>query len=208
MAKKSTSVTDKASTSAKSNLIVAVLVTALIALPAGYLIGNSSDPDDDMAKTDSSHSDTTSDTHDSDSHDSHSHGEPFNVPAATAPQISNLKVTEDAKSGWNVSFDTANFTFAPENASGAHVNGEGHAHIYVDGKKLSRVYSNNYYIDHLDEGERNISVTLNTNDHRDYAVDGAVIEAAQTVVDMHDHSEHEADMDSHSHSDGDSHSHN
>jgi hypothetical protein len=93
-----------------------------------------------------------------------------------------LQVTAepDAKAGVNVRIETDGFTWAPEHASGAHVDGEGHAHLYVDGEKLGRVYGEWLHLS-LDPGSHEIRVTLNGNDHADYLVEGAPVEATVTV---------------------------
>lgn len=111
----------------------------------------------------------------------HSHGEMMMVDAASAPSLE-IEVTEDPKSGFNVELKTVNFTFSPENASKEHVEGEGHAHIYVDGEKIGRLYGNWAHVDELASGEHEIRVTLNTNDHMDYAVDGQVVQDTETVT--------------------------
>ncbi len=97
-----------------------------------------------------------------------------------APRVTNLEVTKDNKAGWNISFDTENFTFTPENASSPHIPNEGHAHLHIDGKKISRLYSNNYYVADLEPGDHTFSVYLNTNDHKEYVVDG--VGTGQDVV--------------------------
>ena len=39
-----------------------------------------------------------------------------------------------------------------------HVDGEGHTHLYIDGEKITRVYSNWYYLGKLEPGEHTIRV--------------------------------------------------
>lgn len=177
----------------KDMMVKTFLLTALVALPLGYAVGNvMADSDEDMASSSEVADDGMSHAHDM-----------FMVDAASAPAISNLRVSADAKSGWNVSFDTTNFTFAPENASGAHIDGQGHAHLYVDGKKITRLYSNNYYLGEIADESVQVRVTLNTNDHKDYAVDGEVVAADSTVVQLHSD-----DTDDHDHGESDKpHSH-
>jgi hypothetical protein len=93
-----------------------------------------------------------------------------------------MRVTADpdAKAGVNVRIETDGFTWSPEHASGEHVDGEGHAHLYVDGEKVGRVYGEWLHLS-LEPGEHEIRVTLNGNDHRDYLVDGTPVEATVTV---------------------------
>jgi hypothetical protein len=105
-----------------------------------------------------------------------------NVPADEAPSVS-LEVEEDPmmKGHYNLQIQTENFTFAPESVSTEHQMGEGHAHIFVDDTKISRSYSNYYHLKRLKPGEHTIMVTLNTNEHEEYAVNGDTISDSVTV---------------------------
>jgi hypothetical protein len=62
------------------------------------------------------------------------------------------------------------------------VAGEGHAHLYIDGKKITRLYGEWYFIPSLKPGTHTIRVTLNANTHEDYAVGGKLVEDTVTVV--------------------------
>lgn len=86
-----------------------------------------------------------------------------------APTLS-AEVIKDPASGWNLKIDTTNFRFAPANASKDHIVGEGHAHVYLNGAKVARVYGGWFHIDHLPEGDVMIEVALTSNDHRPLAV--------------------------------------
>ena len=88
----------------------------------------------------------------------------------------------DELSGVNLKITTTGFTFAPENASGEHVPGEGHAHVYVDGVKINRVYGSYYHLSGLDPGERSIRITLNANSHEQYAKGEHPVGATTTIV--------------------------
>ena len=52
-----------------------------------------------------------------------------------------IRVKKDRFNGWNLLIGTRRFRFAPENASEAHRSGEGHAHLEIDGKPITRIYS-------------------------------------------------------------------
>ncbi len=101
-----------------------------------------------------------------------------------------FNVTADLIGGANVEILTEGFTFAPENVNGAHVAGEGHAHIYVDGVKVARVYTPWFYLKDLTPGDHEIRVTLNANSHEEYAVSGSNVQAETqfTYHDPHGHS--------------------
>ena len=94
---------------------------------------------------------------------------------APAPTL-DATVTRDPVSGWNVHLVTGNFRFAPEHASKAHVPGEGHAHLYVNGEKIARLYGPWAHVASLPDGKTTIRVTLNSNDHRALAVGSEPVE--------------------------------
>lgn len=95
--------------------------------------------------------------------------------------ILNISLTQDPVSGWNLQIKTSNFRFAPENASRKHVPGEGHAHVYLDGVKIARQYGPWLHIPGLAEGEHEVEVTLNANDHRLLAVGDKPLRAAAKI---------------------------
>ena len=83
----------------------------------------------------------------------------------------------DPIDGINVFIVPSGFVFAPENVNQADVDGEGHAHIYVDGEKVSRVYGERFHLTGVGQGDHEIRVTLNANSHGAYAVGGQVVQA-------------------------------
>ena len=93
-----------------------------------------------------------------------------------------LEIQKDPVAGWNLHVGTENFRFSPENASGDHVSGEGHAHVYVNGEKLARLYGNWIHIGQLPKGSVTVSATLNSNDHRALEVGGKPLKAEITVA--------------------------
>ncbi|MGJ8617978.1 MAG: hypothetical protein ACSHWS_14145 [Sulfitobacter sp.] len=103
------------------------------------------------------------------------------VPSEDAPEVS-MMLMPDAMTGYNLHVMVDNFVFSPEGASLADVPGEGHAHVYVNGKKLSRLYGEWMHIASLPKGEVTVEVTLNSNDHRPLAIDGAPISANTTLT--------------------------
>ena len=127
-------------------------------------------------------------TEDSDTQASGGHH--YSTIEAAAGMWVTLNVTADLIAGANVQVLTEGFSFAPEKVNGAHVESEGHAHIYVDGVKVSRVYTRWFYLKDLTPGEREIRVTLNANSHEEYAIDGETVEAVTqfTYDEPHGHS--------------------
>lgn len=103
------------------------------------------------------------------------------VPAVGAPQVG-ITVEPDAMTGGNVTLSTNNFTFTPEMVNSAHVAHTGHAHLYVDGIKIARLYGPHFHIPNLPVGEHEVSVSLSSNEHAYYTVDGQRIAARTTVT--------------------------
>lgn len=91
-----------------------------------------------------------------------------------APTV-DIFATEDRLSGWNIRVETENFMFAPESVGLPHEAGEGHAHLYINDEKADRIYGRYTHIGPLPPGDYTIRVTLTTNSHRVYAVDGNVV---------------------------------
>ena len=100
---------------------------------------------------------------------------------AASPMSVSLQADVDSLSGVNVQIITEGFSFSPENVNGQHMDGKGHAHIYVDGVKLSRVYTPWHHLSDLEPGMREIKVILNDNNHNTYTWNGEAVEATTHI---------------------------
>ncbi len=96
------------------------------------------------------------------------------------PMNIDIGVEPDKLGGVNVEIITDGFRFAPEEVNQENTPGAGHAHIYVDGVKLNRVYGQHYHLEGLELGPREISVVLNDNQHGELMMDGQPLEAKTT----------------------------
>lgn len=86
-----------------------------------------------------------------------------------------IHAKKDLTGGWNLHFMTTDFTFTPENAGAEDVPNTGHANLYVDGKKVARIYSNWFHLD-LAKGSHQVKVGLTTNSLEDYYKNDIAIE--------------------------------
>jgi hypothetical protein len=111
----------------------------------------------------------------------HSQIELAGLPKDQIPSIT-MQIKNDPMGGYNIEITTANFRFTPENVNKANVMGEGHAHLHINGQKVSRIYDNWYYLDKLEPGTYDISITLNSNQHEDYVYRGNPIEDTETLI--------------------------
>ncbi len=70
-----------------------------------------------------------------------------------------LNVYKDIFSGYSIQLIVNGLIFTPENAGKQHIDGEGHAHIYIDGEKIARVYGTSFHLGNiLSEGEHEIKL--------------------------------------------------
>lgn len=97
-----------------------------------------------------------------------------------APRLS-LDVEPDGD-GWKVRLATEDFTFSRDGSESGHVPGAGHGHLYLGGLKLQRLYEPEARIGALPPGNHEVRVTLNTNDHRPYMVDGHPVVATVRIT--------------------------
>jgi len=91
------------------------------------------------------------------------------------PAIS-MDIEKDVVSGWNIHLRPDRFKFTPENVNGENIEGEGHAHLFVDEEKVARVYGSWFHLPALTPGRHSIKIQLNANDHSTLAVGDNPIE--------------------------------
>lgn len=121
--------------------------------------------------------------HSNDEHEGHSghHGMLAIPEGQPVPEIV-IDVFADPVRGWNLQVQTANWVFAPEAVNTASNTTEGHAHLYINGEDVARVYGEWYHIPSLPPGEHIITVGLNANGHEMLMYEGEPIEASVKVV--------------------------
>ena len=108
----------------------------------------------------------------------HSHI-PINVPTTAETPALSLHLTKDAMSGYNLTLNIQKYTLIPPpealsmsemmNPTINAVSGfiEGHAHLYINGVKIQRVYGKNIHLPQalFKSGINTVSVTLNNHGH-------------------------------------------
>jgi hypothetical protein len=113
----------------------------------------------------------------------HDHGELLEARVGPAPLV-DLQVFPLDDGGYNLRVQTLNFDFAPQRVGAAPVDGEGHAHLYIDGEKIARIYGEWYHLGSLPEDAQMISVGLYANNHQPLALDGVHITDIVMVEDI------------------------
>ena len=104
------------------------------------------------------------------------------IVVSETPVSVDITAEPDAHGGVDVYIVTRGVRFAPELVDQVHTPGAGHAHIYVDGTKLGRVFEDEYHVAELAPGEHEIRISLNTNDHGKLAFGGKRVESIATVT--------------------------
>ena len=96
-----------------------------------------------------------------------------------------LEIKKDPTGGFNVHVVTTNFVWRPEMASMQHVPGEGHAHVYLDGRKIMRIYNEWFHLNTFQfatkAGEQLLSIEFVGNDHAPYTIQGLPVGSEQIV---------------------------
>jgi hypothetical protein len=103
------------------------------------------------------------------------------IPVGLPVPSVDLIVHPDVIRGWNLEVKVSNFRFAPEKINQESNAQEGHAHLYINGEKLTRLYGSWYYLASLNPGQHKITVTLNANGHEELVHNNQRIEDAETI---------------------------
>jgi len=106
------------------------------------------------------------------------------VAQEVAPKAS-LEVKKDPTGGFNVHVSSSNFVWRPESASREHFVGEGHAHVYLDGRKIMRIYNEWFHLNTYQfatrAGEQIVSIEFVGNDHAPYTIQGIPVGLEQII---------------------------
>lgn len=64
----------------------------------------------------------------------------------------------------------SSFTFSLENMGKENRYGEGHVHLYVDGKKVAKIFEQQFVLKEIASGKHDVIVELAHNNHDSYGV--------------------------------------
>lgn len=103
--------------------------------------------------------------------------------ADQAPVV-DLQLIPLAGGGYNLRVQTLNFIFTPQNIDRDSVPGEGHAHLYLDGVKIARLYGEWHHLSALPADAEVLTVSLYANDHSLFTVDGLPVSDSLRLADL------------------------
>lgn len=117
----------------------------------------------------------------------HSQHQVLNTPIDLPIPSAVVHLQADGVDGYNLFLETRNYRFTPENVGADPVANEGHAHLYVNGQKVARLYSPWRHLPQslFQEGINRLQVELNANDHSIWGIVGEPI-GADVLVDTRD----------------------
>ena len=88
-----------------------------------------------------------------------------------------IELEADPVDGYNLHLVTRNFEFTPEAVNEELVPNQGHAHLFLNGVKVARLYSEWRHLPKalFEEGVNRLEVVLNANDHSTWGIAGEPI---------------------------------
>jgi hypothetical protein len=109
--------------------------------------------------------------------------------AEAAPEVK-LSVRPDSEDGWNLQLSLQRFRFTPDSTGGAALPGSGHAHLYLDGREVARLYGPWAHLPGsavprgkgAKDGAHTLSVRLHADDHTVWAVRGKPVEGTAPLT--------------------------
>ncbi|MEM8810294.1 MAG: hypothetical protein AAGF01_30120 [Cyanobacteria bacterium P01_G01_bin.38] len=105
------------------------------------------------------------------------HHKSIEIPTGEPVPTVDLTITPDPVSGWNLQVETTDFAFVPAQVNQKSTPNAGHAHLYINDEKITRLYSEWHYLPSLPPGDHEIVVSLNANGHEALTHNGEPIEA-------------------------------
>jgi copper(I)-binding protein len=96
------------------------------------------------------------------------HGDAGGISVNPSPKIRLSAPNGFSESGSDITLEVDNFSFILTTDDAQHVPNEGHAHIYLNGLKLGRLYKTTFTLGAVPPNSYELRVELNSNDHKPY----------------------------------------
>ena len=96
------------------------------------------------------------------------HGTSNGIHLDPSPEITLMALNGPNAQGADISLNVENFIFVRVADDAPHVANEGHAHIYLNGLKLGRLYDTMFTLGAIPTGTYDLLVGLNSNTHQPY----------------------------------------
>ena len=103
------------------------------------------------------------------------HGGTGGVSAKPSPKLRITAPDGISEAGFHLKLEVEDFSFVLAPDGTQHIQNEGHAHVYLNGLKLGRLYEKNFALGAIPPDKYELKIALNTNDHRPYVNNGEAI---------------------------------
>ncbi len=149
--------------------MIEIVKKVLLALTVVLLIscGSSSSENNSQADMSMEHEDSHEGGHD--------HGNSLDVSQLANPPIVTMSGTPGETGEVVLNFSIENLELIPVNPPSEHEAGQGHLHLHVDGVSVAMLDETSYTVNDLTQGLHSFRVTVSTNDHREYSVNGEIV---------------------------------
>jgi hypothetical protein len=106
------------------------------------------------------------------------------IPVDEPPPGVSVELLPDSVDGYNLHLTVRNFRFTPELVNAENVPNQGHAHLYINGEKIGRLYCEWAHLPRalFKDGINLVHIVLNANDHSSWGINGQAI-GADVLVD-------------------------
>jgi len=112
----------------------------------------------------------------------HSHDGMVDLSGLPDPPNLTIVATPDGPGAVALEITVDGLELVPVDPPQEHQVGQGHAHVTVDGTSVAMVAETHYRLTGLSSGSHVLEVSLSSNDHRGYMVDGMPISVSMTLV--------------------------
>ena len=112
----------------------------------------------------------------------HSHDGMVDLSGLPNPPNLTIVATPDGPGAVALEITVDGLELVPIDPPQDHHAGQGHAHVTVDGSSVAMVAETHYRLIGLSGGSHVLEVSLSSNDHRGYVVDGKPISVSMTLV--------------------------
>ncbi len=112
----------------------------------------------------------------------HSHDGMVDLSGLPDPPNLTIVATPDEPGAVALEITVDGLELVPVDPPQEHQVGQGHAHVTVDGSSVAMVAETHYRLTGLSSGSHVLEVSLSSNDHRGYMVDGMPISVSMTLV--------------------------
>lgn len=106
----------------------------------------------------------------------------YDVPQSELLPTASLSVSGGVNIGWMLKIRTTGFAFSPESINQLHRPGEGSASLFIDGKRVTKIFGPYFELPDLSPGPHRLFVGFVTNNGMDMVTEGRPVGSALQIM--------------------------